>query len=165
MRILRILGVACVGLGLASGMPAQAEARCGDAPGDAAAVAAARAEVDTVCDCAGAATHGAYVSCAAGVVNARAQADLLPRNCKGQVKRCAARSTCGKPGFVACCRTSARGKTRCSTKATAALCTAPPHGGTACAGTASSCCDACTESGCASSPSGAFVMGLEPAAF
>jgi len=165
MRTLRAVGGVCLSVGLTIGLVAQAEARCGDAPGDAAAVAAARDDVETTCDCAGAATHGAYVSCAAGVANARAEANLLPHNCKGQVKRCAARSTCGKPGAVTCCRTSARGTTRCSIKASASLCSTPPHGGAACVGTATSCCDACNESGCAGSPSSAFVMGLEPAGF
>lgn len=164
MRMLRIVGLACAGLTLGIGMLARAEARCGDDPGDAAAVAAARAEVDATCDCAGSETHGAYVGCAAGVANARAEANLLPRNCKGRVKRCAARSTCGKPGFVTCCRTNARGKTRCSTKASTTMCVAPP-GGSACVGSATSCCDACSEGGCAGSPSGAFVTGLERTGF
>jgi hypothetical protein len=95
--------------------PGWALARCGDEPGDAAAVAAARAEVEATC------------------------------------KRCAARSTCGKPGFVTCCRTSAGGVTRCSTKRDAERCVAPA-GGSACVGSVSSCCDACTDGGCAPPP-------------
>ena len=130
-----------------------AAAGCGDNPGDAEAVAAARAQVEAECDCAGSPSHGAYVSCAAGVANERANAEpaLLPRYCKGAVKRCAARSTCGKPGFVTCCRTSSSGKTRCSTKRDGDHCVAPA-GGSACTGAFSSCCDACTDGGCATPP-------------
>jgi hypothetical protein len=60
---------------------------------------------------------------------------------------CAARSTCGKPGFVTCCRTTAKGVTKCSIKHGAAKCTAPKHGG-ATVGTHASCCDACSGSTC-----------------
>jgi hypothetical protein len=114
-------------------------ARCGDDPGDAAALAAARAQVDQDCDCAGATTHGAYVSCAATVARTRVDASLLRAQCKGEVRRCAARSTCGKPGFVPCCRTTPAGP-RCATRRTAAACTA--SGGTV--GACPSCCDACS---------------------
>jgi hypothetical protein len=50
------------------------------------------------------ANHGRYVSCVAHAVNnlSRLDPEMLPRNCKGKVTRCAARSTCGKPGFVVC---------------------------------------------------------------
>src|SRR5262245_14021633 len=149
MRVL-LPGVLAIAVWCTS--PAPALAGCGDHPGDTEAVAAARAQVAPDCDCAGAASHGAYVSCAAHVANDRANADpsLLPRYCKGAVKRCAARSTCGKPGFVTCCRTSSAGMTKCSTKSDASLCIAPA-GGSACVGdpSFSSCCDACTGSGCA----------------
>jgi hypothetical protein len=123
-------------------------ARCGDEPDDAQQVADARQQVADDCECATAETHGAYVSCAAGVVNARVLAGSLRPQCKGSVRRCAARSTCGKPGFVACCRTRADGVTKCSTKRDGLHCV-PPEGGSACVGTQSSCCDACTTSGCA----------------
>jgi hypothetical protein len=131
-------------------------ARCGDTAGDEQKVADARTAVAGTCNCATATSHGAYVSCAAGVAKQRADDNLLPRNCKGAVVKCAAKSTCGKAGFVTCCRTKASGATKCSIKRTGAHCTAP-SGGSACAGTQSSCCDACTSSGCAS-PSGAFVF-------
>jgi hypothetical protein len=138
----------------------RAVAGCGDNVGDAEAVAAARAQVAADCDCAGTPSHGAYVSCAAGVANERANAEppLLPKYCKGAVKKCAARSTCGKPGFVACCRTSSSGKTKCSTKRDAEHCIAPA-GGAACTSDPafSSCCDACTDSGCAAPPTATTV--------
>jgi len=137
--------------------PAVALAGCGDQLGDAQAVADARDAIDSTCTCSTedppAVNHGQYVSCAVGVVNQRAGDNLLPTYCKGAVKRCAARSTCGKPGFVACCRTSSSGKTKCSTKRDGTLCI-EPAGGNACVADSAftSCCDACTESGCASPP-------------
>ena len=65
------------------------------------------------------------------------KAGTLSKDCKRAVKDCAARSTCGKPGFVTCCRTRATGTTKCSTKSSAALCR-PPKKGTACVGQRSS---------------------------
>ncbi len=53
------------------------------------------------CDCTGAANHGRYVSCVAHKVK-ELVAMGLPTNCKGKLVRCAARSTCGKEGFVTC---------------------------------------------------------------
>src|SRR5262245_22539917 len=109
---------------------------------DAAAIAAARAEIDTTCHCAGAGTHGVYTSCAADLVAARIGARTLNPKCGGHVKRCAARSTCGRPGAVTCCRTNRKGKQTCAVKRDATQCK-PPRGGTAAVGTAASCCDAC----------------------
>src|SRR5262245_17843820 len=139
-------------------------AKCGDMPGDDQAVADARAQVKSDCNCEGATSHGDFVSCAAGVANTRADNGQLPPNCKGKVKKCAAKSICGKPGFVTCCRTKADGTTKCSTKSSDTKCT-PPKGGSACVSTFSSCCDACTASGCAASPSGAFLGDLAPGLF
>ena len=134
-------------------------AKCGSNPGDDAAVAAARQAVEDQCNCAGSTNHGQYVKCAAGVANERASADppLLPKSCKGAVKKCAAKSTCGKPGFVTCCVTK-NNVTKCKLKKDAAACTA--KGGVA--GGCSSCCDACPTpgSGPSCSPSGAFVDSL-----
>src|SRR5262245_9611961 len=121
-----------------------AAAGCGDQPGDLAAVAATRAAADAACPCGTAVNHGQYVSCVADFAN---NDPSLPKQCKGAVKKCAAKSTCGKPGFVTCCRTK-NGKTKCSLKKDASLCT-PQKGGSACVGSFSSCCDACTETGCA----------------
>src|SRR5581483_1860329 len=118
---------------------------------DAQAIADARADAAAQCDCATAENHGSYVSCVAGVLNARVKNNQLAPSCKGAIQRCAARSTCGKPGFVTCCRTSAKGATKCSTKRDADHCT-PPSGGSACVGGFSSCCDACTATGCAPTP-------------
>ena len=109
---------------------------------DDAAVAAARAAASTECDCAGSSNHGQYVKCVGEVAKARVESDDLPGECKGDVVRCAAKSTCGKPGSVTCCRVDRRGKVKCSIKRSADKCR-PPNGGTACVGSSESCCDAC----------------------
>jgi hypothetical protein len=114
-----------------------AHARCGDDPGDAAAVDAARGQVATDCDCTGAPNHGTYVACAAGVARERIHAHTLPPRCRSAVQRCAARSTCGKPGTVACCLPAPSDR-KCKITDSGA-CTA--NGG--CASTAPSCCEAC----------------------
>ncbi|HXC53006.1 MAG TPA: hypothetical protein VN634_19120 [Candidatus Limnocylindrales bacterium] len=111
-------------------------------------LAAARAQVaaDCVCDQSDppAVNHGDYVSCAAGIANDRSSLDradpnYLPPTCKGPVKKCAAKSACGKPGFVSCCRSDGSSGFKCSAKSSAAACT--DKGGVADA--CSSCCDAC----------------------
>ena len=160
MRVVRFL-VAFSALFLVA---SQAQAKCGDAVGDDAAVAAARVQANADCPCASFDNHGQYVKCVKGVAIARADNMTLPKNCKGSVIKCAAKSTCGKPGFVTCCKTTATGKVKCATKPSAAKCT-PPSGGSACVSGQSSCCDACLANGnCVPSPSGAFLDGA-PAGF
>jgi len=124
--------------------------KCGDDPGDNAAVAAARGQVATDCPCDSFTNHGQFVKCAAQVANDRAGSNALPKSCKGAVVKCAAKTTCGKPGFVTCCRTNSKGQTKCSTKNGASKCKAP-KGGSACVGATSSCCDACAD-GCGAVP-------------
>ena len=99
-----------------AGLPAVAFARCGDAPGDLAAVCAARAVADAQCNCATASSHGTYVHCVRGVASAEVNANHLPRACRRNVVRCAAKSTCGKPGAVTCCRFYPVGREKCSVK-------------------------------------------------
>jgi hypothetical protein len=124
---------------------------------DATALATARALVDQACSCAAATEHGAYVSCVAHAVRDGVRGGTMAKACKGVLKSGAAKSICGRPaGAVACCRSNAKGRTKCSIKASAAACT-PPDGGTACVSPAQSCLDACTATGCAASPSGAFL--------
>lgn len=101
-------------------------------------IANARAAVAANCDCAGGTSHSAYVSCAAQQVDAM----LVNQSCRRRVKKCAATSTCGNPGFVTCCRTKG-GVTRCKMAKSAASCQA--KGGTP--GACSSCCDACPAPG------------------
>lgn len=114
---------------------------------DAHALLLTRAEIDAQCDCAGARKHGAYVKCAATMAKTAVRSGTLSKACKGAVKRCAAQSTCGRPGFVTCCRTNAQGVQKCSIKRSAAACK-PPKGGTACVGDRPSCCDACGGATC-----------------
>src|SRR6266849_9952934 len=120
-------------------------------------VLAARMTANSTCNCATATNHGAYVSCVAGVAKmlSSGTSPSLPTSCKGAVKKCAAHSTCGKPGAVTCCLTTAKGPT-CKIKKDAAHCTAKSGTpGTTC----TSCCDACPApgSGPSCSPSGAFL--------
>lgn len=127
--------------------PTCVPAPCESADPCACDVAAARAAAAGACDCAAATDHGAYVACVSHSANAEVTAGRLAPRCRGQVVRCASRSTCGKPGFSTCCRTNARGVTKCHIKRDG-RCRAPARGG-ACTGTKTSCCDACTPSGCA----------------
>src|SRR4030095_16200592 len=119
----------------------RSDAKC-DPVADAADIAAAQAAAAT-CDCAAAENHGQHVSCVAQKVKAAA---LTNPSCGAAAKKCAARSTCGKPGLVTCCRISARGKLKCSTQWSGGHCK-DPKGGQACVGTTSSCCNAC-DAGC-----------------
>ena len=64
--------------------------------------------IDAECPCDGSGSsgkfnHGRYVSCVAHVVKDLVD-EGLPTNCKGKLKRCAARSVCGKQDrdFVTC---------------------------------------------------------------
>src|SRR5438552_292234 len=121
---------------------------CGDQATDAQAVADTRAAAASECDCAAAASHASYVACVVRVANTAARGGTLRPQCRTAVVRCAARSTCGRPGDVTCCGTRADGGKRCSVRSGGQPCSAPP-GGSACAGTASSCCDACAAASCA----------------
>ena len=134
----------------------QSAAKCDVTGADAGNVAAARAAVDLACPCDTFTNHGQYVKCATGAAKTALQ--MTNPSCKGAVVKCAARSTCGKPNFVTCCRTS-KGVTKCSTKSSAARClAAAPKGGTSCVAVGiPSCCDACSATGCNASPSGAFL--------
>lgn len=125
-------------------------ASCSADDPDGSKVAAARAAADQQCHdlgkgCDNAPNHGAYVSCVAQVANdlSKGTSPTLPKTCKGAVKKCAARSACGKAGAVACYRTDDKGKTKCSIRSSATQCTAT-GGSTVCVGTNPSCCDACT---------------------
>ena len=65
---------------------------------------AAQAALDDACPCSEATNHGRHVSCVAHVVKSLSEGPnaIVPTNCKGKIKRCAARSICGKDGFVTC---------------------------------------------------------------
>ncbi len=146
---MRVIGMAVLAAAFGLVAPEMASAsRCTDE----AAVAAARTAANVQCDCTGAKNHGQYVKCVGDVAKAMAGTGALPQECKGEVTRCAAKSTCGQNGAVTCCRVDRRGKVRCSIKKSADKCQ-PPNGGVSCLGSSTSCCDACG----ANSPDGAFV--------
>ena len=134
--------------------------------------AAQKAIIEGCPSCDDASNHGRYVSCVAKVVKTLSDDGTIPGNCKGKVVSCAARSTCGKPGFVRCllptdtcvinpatglgtceknpalaCVTDLDCGAKCKTKSSADGCT--QHGGTL--GGSGTCCAACA------SPSGAFL--------
>src|SRR5437867_1534511 len=83
------------------------EPPCGADSGDTEATAATRAAVAAQCDCATAHGRGRYLGCVAHVANGAVGQGFLRAPCRDQVMRCAARSTCGRKGFVTCCRTDA----------------------------------------------------------
>src|SRR6516225_10562579 len=76
----------------------QSAAKCDVTGADMGNVAAARAAVDAACPCDSFMNHGQYVSCATKAAKT-ALHDTNP-SCQGAVVKCAARSTCGKTGFV-----------------------------------------------------------------
>src|SRR5438876_3522103 len=119
---------------------------CGKQSDDADEVAAVRAAAAEQCDCEGARNHDKYVHCVERVANAAVKDKSLRNECKDDVVQCADMSTCGRPGFVTCCRTDEHGHTMCNIKHREDDCK-PPHGGTACVGSQSSCCDACAADG------------------
>jgi hypothetical protein len=119
-------------------------ASCLDDDPDGTKVAAARATAEQNCflagaGCGNAASHGKYVSCIAHQAKELSTGENapLPKTCKGEVKKCAARSACGKQdkGFGTCCLGDAGCKTRRTDNCTDA-------GGVV--GTCGSCCDACS---------------------
>jgi hypothetical protein len=156
---MRSLVVAALGVGLVLASAPVAFANCAKDDPDGSKTLAARQEANSMCPCASATSHGAYVSCVAGVANMLSSGTnpSLPKTCKGAVKKCAAHSTCGRPGAVTCCLTNATtAATSCKIKSSQQHCL-DKQGmpGTTC----SSCCDACPSpgSGPSCSPSGAFL--------
>lgn len=136
------LAVALVTL-LTLAVPVLSHAACDPTGADAGDVAAARAAIDAACDCAAAVNPGTYKRCA----KTAARAALANQGCLRVVSRCAAKSTCGRPGAVTCCRTKPNGEVQGAVVRSAELCRAP-RGGSACVGTKASVCDACDASGC-----------------
>jgi hypothetical protein len=100
-----------------------------------------RAEILAACQCETSASHGAFLRCARAQL-AQVPSDRLVFFCRRTALKCLARSVCGKPAAVTCCRTNAHGVQRCVIKPDAAHCTAPP-GGSASLGVSDDCCDAC----------------------
>ena len=136
------------------------EPACGEEPDDADQLAAVRAMAAEQCDCDSASNHDGYVSCVDEVADAAVEAGLLRDACEEVAEHCAEQSTCGRPGFVTCCRTDEDGHTKCRIKRED-KCTAPA-GGTACVGAASSCCDACGAGGTCPPPGGTTTTTAPP---
>jgi hypothetical protein len=64
---------------------------------------AAQNAIDQQCPCDGAASPGLHMRCVAKAARQLAADGVIPAQCKGAIRRCAARSTCGrKPGSVTC---------------------------------------------------------------
>ena len=80
----QVLGVV-VGLSVLLGGAARAAARCGEQPGDAAAVAAIESTLTAQCRCCGPAAQ--YRHCVASVVRQAVRARSLSSTCKSKVKR------------------------------------------------------------------------------
>jgi hypothetical protein len=125
---------------LACVTPRIASANCAAGDPDGSKTAAARVSAEQTCasmnpamGCTTAPNHCAYVSCIGGAANGLVTAGTFPKTCKGTVKKCAARSACGKPGFVTCCTTNKKGATSCKIKNSA----------TACSGTVGTCGTCC----------------------
>lgn len=78
-----------------------------ECPADVAAAMAAQCPCEGVVAAEGAAptwrNHGQYVRCVAQYTNLLRKAECLTSEVKRDLKRCAARSTCGKEGRVLCC--------------------------------------------------------------
>jgi hypothetical protein len=136
------IGLLVVSALASTGRPGRAA--CDPTGVDATDVAAARTAVSGSCPCDSAFSASLHKRCA----KATARTALSNPGCVKVVVRCAANSICGRPGAVSCCRTSARGRTRCKIARDASACR-PPRDGTACIGAAQSCCDACAGSDCA----------------
>jgi hypothetical protein len=100
-----------------------------------------RADILAACQCSTASSHGAFVRCARAQLALLAGESTFP-GCRKSALKCLARSVCGKPGAVTCCRTDVRGAQKCVVKSDAGHCTAP-KGGSATLGVSENCCDAC----------------------
>ena len=78
-----------------------------ECPSDVIAAVAAECPCDGVAASEGEApswrNHGRYVRCVVQYVNRLRKSDCLTKEDKRALKRCAARSTCGKEGRVLCC--------------------------------------------------------------
>jgi len=115
--------------------------RCDPTGADAPFIAAAQADIAANCDCAGAADHGDFVTCAV----AATKQDVPKRSCWGKVISCAAESTCGIPGAVLCCTADAGGSLECEVIEGGCVACVAPDGGSACCtdpslGGPTSCC-------------------------
>jgi hypothetical protein len=68
-----------------------------------------RAEIMARCDCLGAAKPKVYKKCANQVVKSAVKRGALQKQCKRGVRKCEAKSTCGRPGAIVCCSAKGNG--------------------------------------------------------
>ena len=150
---MRWIGMFAIAIALVSwSAPSRAEdceaARC-----------AVQAAIDANCSCQtmnGRNNHGRYVSCVAHEVKRLSDEGAIPVECKGKVKRCAARSTCGKKeGFVIC---------QIPTDTCNLVTDTCDQGTLTCTGNPAVACaidDDCTTGTCAANPSAACATDLD----
>lgn len=151
---LRVLGI-IVGAALLAATPALGGNGHGNGPGPKTCtpedLATIHDAIMAACPCDTAKNHGQFVSCSSHVLGQAMKGGTLSRECRRLARRGVAKSSCGKPGFVTCCRSDVPAAAACVVRRDAATCTAA--GG--CVGSTSTCMDACATP-CAS-PSGAFL--------
>lgn len=141
--------VVALALTLAVAGPARASASCDATGGDAVAVATARQVVAGACTCETAPSPRAWRTCVRGAL-APSVGSTLSKACARHVERVETQSTCGRPGRIACCRTSSGGATRGFLRREG-RCEAP-SGGSACESVWPLLADACVPGGCAAAP-------------
>jgi cysteine-rich repeat protein len=88
-------------------------------------LASIRGTVEAACPCADEATSKVYKSCVKG----KLKADGTKGSCKKQMLQTAAKSVCGKSGFVVCCTPGKKGKVVKSSKCKGTACVSGSGGG------------------------------------
>ena len=78
--------------------PARGAIRCGDDPDDAGKLLVQRAAIAATCDCNG--LRSAFLACARDRIELGVGIGVLRPECVRDARRCASRSTCGRPGAV-----------------------------------------------------------------
>lgn len=129
--------------------PGLAAGACAVPGADEPAVAAARAAVQQECDCAGSTDARSWRVCVRDSLAGTA-GEGLSTGCARLVRRLEARSTCGRPDHVVCCRTNAGGLTKGALRRTGKC--SPPRGGSACESPLPYLADGCTSDGCVLPP-------------
>jgi cysteine-rich repeat protein len=84
-----------------------------------------RQNAETACPCAGQSSAKAYKQC----VKTKLKSDGIKGSCKKQMMATAAKSICGKSGFVVCCAAGKKGKVVKTAKCKGTACTSGPGGG------------------------------------
>ncbi len=123
-------------------------AKCGEQPGELAALAAVRADIEANdCPCAQFVSHSAYVGCVRNAVFLRILSGELPAACRKDAIRCASKSSCGRPQLAPCCIFTSLGKRKCKTMLPAKCILKAQPSKPTCVGQLPSCCDACGADG------------------